>query len=548
MLPQNLPPAMGKFHKTSPPKYLLLTSLHIFLCTHFLGQNVAPDSIRIQDHFEYAQALYQGEFIPDSLEISVAESNIIRSLNEEQYAESEVRRSQLIVLHALVEGYDTWIYPELIRESMAKYPDPTGVNHYYFGSAHFKRGSYEEAAFSFQEAIGRLRFESEFYLHAHFNLAAALSENGRNSDAIGIFDSICSPATQLNNHPELFPETIECIRINLAAMHIDEKNFDAANRELATVDTVLLNDYWKRLLRMNEFILSHEELNFHRRDSILYNQIASWAIVELPINAQEYVLKAILERQDLPYFLKFQADILSQGTSPLLQNGSGFKTLLLTLPSAKEFEDIWNNYCTISEELRNQRERAERDIKGRNAIALQRINKALNESQIQQDDYKRILRIVLIIIPLFIFLLIANKKYKAVQNSKVLEASLRPPNNPAPDAFELTREDLRIVGDAITVGKRISDAMLILKKLSASLAHKEQNLEKRDLTSVPEFNQLNAREQNIAQLIDAGFESKEIARIQNVTSEYVYNVRSRLRKKLNIPNDVEISDWFRQWH
>ena len=114
-------------------------------------------------------------------------------------------------------------------------------------------------------------------------------------------------------------------------------------------------------------------------------------------------------------------------------------------------------------------------------------------------------------------------------------------------AFELTREDLRVIGDAITVGKRISDAMLILKKLSARLSYKEENIEKRDLSSVPELHQLNARELKIAQLLDAGFDSKEIARMENVTSEYVYNVRSRIRKKLNIPPDIELNDWFKQW-
>ena len=538
---------MGQFQKTSPTSVSALILLHFLVYTNVFSQKEAPDSLEIQGHYEFAETLYQHKYSPDSSEIKAAEDRIIDDLSKEQFEETASRRSQLIVIDALIKGYDSWVYPELISESMGKHPDPTGINHYFFGSLHFKRGSYEEAASSFQEAIKRLRFESEFYLHAYFNLAAAHSENGRNAEAIGIFDSICSPGTQLNNHPELFPETIECVRINLAAMHIDEINLDAAHRELARVDTSLLTDYWKMVLRMNEMILSDGKLNFHRRDSILDHQIAKWPFAELPVNAHKYVLKAILERQDLPYFLTFRSDLLSLGKSPLLENESGFKTLLVTPPNATEFQDIWNTYCSTSKELRNQRVLAEKDIKSRNAIALQRINDALNTSQIQQDNYQRLLRILLIAIPLFILLLFAYKKYKAFENNKVLEASLRPPTHPSPDAFELTREDLRIIGDAITVGKRISDAMLILKKLSASVANKEEKLVKRDLSVVPEFNQLNAREQKIAQMIDAGFESKEIARIQNVTPEYVYNVRSRLRKKLQIPNDVELVDWFRQW-
>jgi DNA-binding CsgD family transcriptional regulator len=110
----------------------------------------------------------------------------------------------------------------------------------------------------------------------------------------------------------------------------------------------------------------------------------------------------------------------------------------------------------------------------------------------------------------------------------------------APSPIEL--DDLRLLGDALVSGKQVSDAMLVLQKLRG-MVHTPEFLPSHRIESIEGFRDLNETEKKILGYLIGGFDAKETARMLKVTPSHVYNMRSAIRIKLNIPREEKISHW-----
>ena len=53
-------------------------------------------------------------------------------------------------------------------------------------------------------------------------------------------------------------------------------------------------------------------------------------------------------------------------------------------------------------------------------------------------------------------------------------------------------------------------------------------------------------EDQVLELIASGRTSKEIAHVLDLSVSYVYNVRTRLRKKLNVPDELQLEQWIHE--
>jgi DNA-binding CsgD family transcriptional regulator len=135
------------------------------------------------------------------------------------------------------------------------------------------------------------------------------------------------------------------------------------------------------------------------------------------------------------------------------------------------------------------------------------------------------------------------QRQRSVANQRKLDALLSPASTESQaEPLELRLDDIRILGDAIGLGKRTADAMLILKKISMKVM--PDNFPKQlDLTSLENFHELSTSEQKILADMIAGFEAKEIARVMNLSASHIYNSRSNIRRKLEIPKEQSIKDW-----
>jgi DNA-binding CsgD family transcriptional regulator len=107
----------------------------------------------------------------------------------------------------------------------------------------------------------------------------------------------------------------------------------------------------------------------------------------------------------------------------------------------------------------------------------------------------------------------------------------------------LTPNDVRILGDAITYGKRVSDALLVLKKLNVNAVNDTASVRDVNWAKVDRSNVLKKNEKEILEYIVMDFEAKEIARILNCSVSHIYNMRSRIRQALDISADAQIKDW-----
>jgi DNA-binding CsgD family transcriptional regulator len=112
--------------------------------------------------------------------------------------------------------------------------------------------------------------------------------------------------------------------------------------------------------------------------------------------------------------------------------------------------------------------------------------------------------------------------------------------------FQINEEDVRLLGDAVTYGKRTSEAMLILRKLNASIRNEFDALEMEDLKLLDSADLMNSNDLKVLSYLAAGFEPKEIARITGLTVPTVYNISSRIRGKLNIPKGDRLKEWVHQ--
>ena len=85
--------------------------------------------------------------------------------------------------------------------------------------------------------------------------------------------------------------------------------------------------------------------------------------------------------------------------------------------------------------------------------------------------------------------------------------------------------------------------MLIVRRLSAEFSVQTES--RLNLEAIELFDELNEREKEVAGYIASGFNSKEIAQMLNVTAQYIYNVRSRIREKMGIPADQDLLNYLR---
>ena len=142
---------------------------------------------------------------------------------------------------------------------------------------------------------------------------------------------------------------------------------------------------------------------------------------------------------------------------------------------------------------------------------------------------------------LLVYLSVKRQQVRASQRELESVLAVRPAAEKK-EKLELQLDDVRTLGDAITQGKRTADAMLILQKMSMWLLPAHQS-EKLNLETIENYEELTASEKKLLSDLLSGFEAKEIARMMKVSPPYIYNSRSHIRRKLEIPKSMSIEDW-----
>ena len=126
---------------------------------------------------------------------------------------------------------------------------------------------------------------------------------------------------------------------------------------------------------------------------------------------------------------------------------------------------------------------------------------------------------------------------QAVESKRLTSTSLK---------LEITKEDIRKIHMGLTKGHQIGEALLSLQKVE--FLHKQTSTPPAPeiLDSINGIKNLSESEFTILKLSMEGISNKEIAHQLQVSSGYVYNSRSAIRKKLDIPKESSIRQWIQK--
>lgn len=512
----------------------------------------SPDSDSLMVEEEYRR------FFDNELEISVsvfeqATSDYIRLITGNNFPEERKLRLSLAeaqILCGMISGQSSELFPLVIKNHSDEVFD-LPIRSFMLAGSYYAIGDFEQAAQSYRAAIDRLNPSKRPYNFAHLNLASTYNEMGMYDESVNtLTDLLTNPAIQLEGY-EMGDLFLRSVKINLGGLLVSHNSMEEAIETLNEVDTIGLGEYWTAIQQCN-LILAHQSLlNFEERD-----QIWSQFLQHLPLGTisddllYPVILHEILITRDFALFKDFKAHLAEEGTSQLLADTSRFHALLSIHPDASdEFETFlqFASYADMEDEYLANIVRMNSENSNAEISSLKR---RLDDKQASLDktllSFSGAFAIVILLASGYFFIRRNTQHKTKLAINQVIEADQQ--NKTAyTSPLKITREDIRVLGDTISYGRRISDAMIVLRKLKASIDMDEQETTLQG-KFLPEKHatKLNSRELAVAHHLAAGFDAKEISRIMEVSPEYIYNVRSRIRTKLEIPAAVRLEDWLQQ--
>jgi tetratricopeptide (TPR) repeat protein/DNA-binding CsgD family transcriptional regulator len=428
-------------------------------------------------------------------------------------------------------------------------PDPEGNWWpYLIGNACFMTNNYEKAAAFFSRVNWTpASDDSDFaiYINARLNLSSAFNAMSSIDRAILTIEDLIRTCNSYEHDTgnELEVSLFTNLNINLAGLLISNRDFERAEATLQTIDVNLLNPQWQQVVKLNQLIIFQETGRFEQSDSLWMNELRLSELAGIPEGTFNILIRQSLLSNDPLGFMTIR-DFIVTHLPHILEDESFYYTKLVQSGTGDEgFEERWIVYSGIEKERSTT---FALQLKAVTQKRNTRIERLTSELELRKRATLRWQRIALSI-ALALLAIVGGyailQRQRSVANQRKLDALLSPASTESQaEPLELRLDDIRILGDAIGLGKRTADAMLILKKISMKVM--PDNFPKQlDLTSLENFHELSTSEQKILADMIAGFEAKEIARVMNLSASHIYNSRSNIRRKLEIPKEQSIKDW-----
>jgi DNA-binding CsgD family transcriptional regulator len=108
--------------------------------------------------------------------------------------------------------------------------------------------------------------------------------------------------------------------------------------------------------------------------------------------------------------------------------------------------------------------------------------------------------------------------------------------------FRILPEEMRVLNESLIKGTRISEALKVIRKIEAIHAIFE-DIDEININQIPGVALLSPLENAVVKLTITGCSSKEIAIQLKVSTGHVYNCRSVIRSKLDMPQDANFELW-----
>ena len=416
-------------------------------------------------------------------------------------------------------------------------------------SAYFVTRDYEQAALHYTQIPKSVEDATTFWLYvkAQNNLASSYNGMQQLDEAIQTFESLTETLQAADETLDLDSQTVQdfhqMITINLGGLLVSARDYEGAEALFSTLDGTEISNYWDQIIAINRLLIYQETGMFARADSLWVNHVRSIPHSAIQSTSFRSFLRQAVLSDDAVAFKALSAFILNSQPEVLLSPNYFFTPLVRASQDPDDFEAKWPVYKTWEAE-RTEFVVAYLEERSENTSArINELNAELSERDSKIEFWQQMLMFSCAgaLLVLLAYLLLKRQQIKASQRE--LESVLAPnPNAERKEQLELKLDDVRTLGDAITQGKRTADAMLILQKMSLWLMPAHQS-DKINLESLEHYDQLTASEQKILNDLLSGFEAKEIARMMKVSPPYIYNSRSHIRRKLEIPKSMSIEDF-----
>lgn len=472
-----------------------------------------------------------------------AESTYLRLSNLTDVSDEQCE--QLNAAKALIAL--TWMlplnsnfYPSILEDDSQHCPSSNVAVQLILANAYHEHGEFDTALAAYWKVINNPT-DAWLGITAHFNLIAAHNALGNIDSAIVNAEHLLKKAE--SSQPFRDKSMYQHLQINLAGLYNSNFEPQKALHILASTDTTGFTPYWNAIFSINT-LLANKSLFRQSACDVIWNQhLRTIPFEDLPKRSVNEILSQALLSRDFVYFQRLRANEEKGIFASLQQKESPYAELLSPDVTEEQFIKLWDEFVANEERfirLGLNKRAAEAD----HEQELDRVLTELARSKSKNSSWQHLFLLMLstAVIALVTTLLLVRmrkSRLKAELNS-VLAFKEDPEQQPV---MPLTPNDVRILGDAITYGKRVSDALLVLKKLNVNAVNDTASVRDVNWAKVDRSNVLKKNEKEILEYIVMDFEAKEIARILNCSVSHIYNMRSRIRQALDISADAQIKDW-----
>lgn len=503
-----------------------------------------------QDFDEFMKELILNELQDETIASAEATyQQLVRNKGEETDCIEWHQCTSTILMAGLTGQRDLYANSVLFDLESFDCPEPEGPWWpYLVGNAYFMTSEHEKAAAYYAKIIWNSESDnSDFslYVNARLNLSSALNGMGAIHRAVETIDELVQTCKSYEEETqtELDASFYDNLSINLAGLLISNRDFERAELTLLSLDSDRVDERWQQVVALNRLVIFQETGRFEQSDSVWMNELRLTEFAGIPEATYNILIRQSLLSDDPVGFLDIREVILTN-LPHLLQDSEFYYTNLMESGADDSiFEERWKVYSGI-----------ERDRSATFALQVealtQKSSKRISELSSELEDKRATAaqwQMLALAIGALLLLVIGgyaiHQRRKGMANQRKLEALLS--SNLAVsrvEEFEIKLDDIRTLGDAIAHGKKTSDAMLILKKIS--MKHMPENFPKQlDLNNLENYSELSTSEQRILKDMIAGLDAKEIARVLKLSPSHIYNSRSNIRRKLEIPKEQSIEDW-----
>ena len=473
---------------------------------------------------------------PDSSSIEVIEAELIRLSALGTAVNCRLMQDELSSLAAILRGgAASKLYPDIFITTETPCPQQEPFGCILIGDAFYVNEDFEYALTYYRLAAEGLAPDEEAHLTATLNAGACLISLGKYREAIPAFQ-------QVIDHPFERADAFQSLAsINLSAAQLNAGLLKDAESTIRGVPVGGLSDYWKGVHYSNGLIVYQKLGEYEKSDSVWQHHLRAIPFPSLPDEVHPYVLSELLSRGDYLGFAQFRNQILASRQSPLLDPDHSHHLLFDLGEHVEDLYQIWSLYRDFETTQRRANVNANSAAQLNVQSELQLLQSELQEERQLTRNWKMGATAGALGLMAVVLVLQFMRSRQLQRNLKEMRA-MEEVN--LPQQQRVDEEDWVALVQALTYGKGLKKALLIALRMRAEFAG--QTGSDLNLEAISGYDELNEREKEVAAHIASGMTSSEIADLLHVSTKYTYNIRSRIRFKLGVPDEEDLLEWLRE--